>query len=74
MSIKGIPIYICNNKLLWSEQDIEPNGLALTHAELKELMREAFEAARETNNALYVIYESEIKYPDFETYYQGKQK
>ena len=52
MSIKGIPVYI-NDKSFYVHEEIaeHANGLALTHAELKELMREAenrgFEAARE---------------------------
>ena len=67
---KGIPVYYYHGRVC-SDNDkgycCPPQGLALTHSELKELMREAWVAA-----VFKCVNIGEP--PDFETYYQGKQK
>ena len=71
----GIPIEIIGRHINNIDETCESNGIALTHAELKELMREFWQASRmqekvsEDGVSWY-----EAKHPDFETYYQGRGK
>ena len=87
MSIKGIPVYIFHDEVVLNRKRCEEtalneahnSGLALTHSELKELMREAFEAAKEQFRPIEILDGFEVgsldledTYPDFETYYKQR--